>query len=131
VIALDTNVLVRFLVADDMAQHQRVVALFRRGIARGETFFVGDVVVAELTWVLRASYRFERAQIAAALRALLEAEHLVFESTDLLRRALLQFQSGSAGFADCLTAERGREAGCATLVTFDRALLGQSGVAEP
>jgi predicted nucleic-acid-binding protein len=114
-----------------MAQHQRVVALFRRGIARGETFFVGDVVVAELTWVLRASYRFERAQIAAALRALLEAEHLVFESTDLLRRALLQFQSGSAGFADCLTAERGREAGCATLVTFDRALLGQSGVAEP
>lgn len=130
-IALDTNVLVRFLAADDVGQHQRGVALFRRGIARGETYFVGDVVVAELTWVLRASYRFERAQIAAALRALLEAEHLVFESTDRLRRALVRYQGGVAGFADYLIDERGRDAGCATLVTFDRALLGEPGVVEP
>lgn len=130
-IALDTNVLARFLVADDATQHQKVLALFRRGIADGETFFVGDVVLADLTWVLRASYRFERAQIANVLHALLEAEHLIFESSDRLRRALHRFQGGAAGFADCLIDERGRELGCTRLVTFDRALLGQPGVFEP
>lgn len=95
------------------------------------SFFVGDVVVAELTWVLQASYRLPRAQVAAALRGLLEAEHVVFESTDRLRRALLRFQSGAAGFAECLIDERGRDAGCVSLVTFDRARLGRPGVMEP
>lgn len=130
-IALDTHVLVRFLVADDATQHRRVVALFRRGIAQREAFFVGDVVLAELTWVLRASYRFERSQIAEVLRALLEAEHLVFESSDRLRRALNRYQGSAAGFADCLIDERGRELGCTSLTTFDRALIGQPGVVEP
>lgn len=92
---------------------------------------VGDVVVVELTWALQASYRLPRAPIAAALRGLLEAEHLVFESTDRLRRALLSFESGSAGFADCLIDERGRDARSVSLVTFDRARLSQLGVVEP
>lgn len=56
---------------------------------------------------------------------------LVFESSDRLRRALHRFQGGTAGFADCMTDERGRELGCTRLVTFDRALLGLAGVVEP
>lgn len=122
-IGLDTNVLARFLVRDDEEQHQRTIALLTRGPDEGEAFFIGDVVLAELVWVLQSSYRLSRSEIAAALRALLEAEHLHFESMDRCLRALRRYRAGKGGFADYLIAERSADAGCATLATFDAGLL--------
>lgn len=121
-IGLDTNVLVRFLVRDDEEHHQRVVGLLRRGAAEGKVFFVGDVVLAEVVWVLRSRYRCERVEIASVIRQLAEAEELVFESTSRVVRALRAYERGSGGFADHLIAERARDAGCGALVTFDKAL---------
>lgn len=120
-IGLDTNVLVRLLVEDDEDQHARVVALLQRGSA--SAFFIGDVVLAEVVWVLQARYRLSRTEIEGALKALLEAEHLVFESTDRCLRALRRFGAGSGGFADYLIAERAADEGCSALATFDQALL--------
>ncbi len=122
-IGLDTNVLVRLLVEDDEDQHARVVALLKRGIAEGRAFFVGDVVLAEVVWVLQGRYRLPRVEVEGALRALFEAEHLRFESTDRCLRALRRFQTGAGGFADYLIAERAADGGCESLATFDRALL--------
>ena len=130
-IGLDTNVLVRFLVRDDEEQHARTVSLLGRGPDEGETFFVGDVVLAEVVWVLQGRYRLPRAEITTALRALLEAEHLAFESTDRCLRALRRFAAGRAGFADYLIAERSLDAGCEVLATFDARLLSEQGTAAP
>ncbi len=126
-IGLDTNVLVRFLIRDDESQHLRTVALLRRGADEGQTFFVGDVVLAEVVWVLQGRYRVAREEIAGALRGLLEAEHLTFESTDRCLRALRRFEAGRGGFADYLIAERAADAGCTSLATFDEALLAEPG----
>lgn len=122
-IGLDTNILVRFLVRDDREQHDRVCRLLQRGADEGESFFIPDVVLAELTWVLKARYRFEDAEIGAAIRALSSAESLEFESLDRLMRALSRFEHGGGGLADYLIAERCREAACGSVATFDRALL--------
>jgi len=130
-IGLDTNILVRLLVRDDEDQHHRTVALLGRGTGEGETFFVGDVVLAEMVWVLQARYRLPRPEIVGALRALLEAEHVVFESTDRCLRALGRFEAGRGGFADYLIAERASDAGGASLATFDQALLSEGGTVEP
>ena len=130
-IGLDTNILVRLLVRDDEEQHRRTVALLERGTGAGETFFVGDVVLAEVVWVLQARYRLARPEIVGALRALLEAEQVVFESTDRCLRALRRFEAGRGGFADYLIAERASDAGCASLATFDQALLAESDTVEP
>ena len=51
-IAIDTNVLVRYLVADDPEQFQRATALIE-----SETIFVCLTVFLEVEWVLRARYR--------------------------------------------------------------------------
>lgn len=130
-IALDTNVVVRFLVRDDEAQHEAARRLLARGPGDGEEFFLGDVVLAEVVWVLASRYRFERRVIASTLRALLEAEHVSVESTDRCLRALRRFESGRGGFADYLIAERGRDAGAATVATVDRELLAEDGFIRP
>lgn len=128
-IGLDTNVLVRFLVRDDEEQHRRVVELLRQGADDGETFFVGEVVLAEVVWVLTSRYRCARHEVGAVVRQLTEVRELAFESTDRVVRALRSFERGSGGFADYLIAERARDAGCASVVTFDRALHADAGFA--
>lgn len=130
-IGLDTNTLVRFLVRDDEAQHASVVAALRRGTEAGETFFVGDGVLAEVAWVLTSRYRCGRDELAAVVRQLTEAEELVFESTERVVRALRAYQHGKAGFADYLIGSRAQDAGCSTVLTFDRALLGEAGFESP
>ncbi len=130
-IGLDTNVLVRFLVRDDEEQHQRVVDLLRRGADEGETFFVGDIVLAEVVWVLASRYRCTRDEISAVVRQLAEVQELVFDSTDRIVRALRAFEKGKGGFADYLIAEGARDAGCTLVVTLDGALHADGGFSPP
>lgn len=130
-IGLDTNALVRFLVRDDEDQHQRVVELLRRGAAERKVFFVGDVVLAEVVWVLRSRYGCDRDEIASVVRQLSEVEELVFESTSRVVRALRAYEKGAGGFADHLIAERARDAGCEALITFDKVLHADSYFSAP
>lgn len=122
-IALDTNVLVRFLVQDDEEQSRRVIRFLSSAIKQGETFFISDIVLCETVWVLSVSYRLKRAEIAIVLQQLLHAKELVFLSPDRLACALDSFLKGTGDFADYVIREHARTQGCSHVVTFDRALL--------
>lgn len=118
--ALDTNVLVRFLVQDDPGQLAAARRLIRRTIAAGETLFVPVTVTIELEWVLRASFGFAKADIVRTLSQLLSSIELQFESESAVEVALLQYQKGAADFSDCLHAGLAAAAGEQPLWTFDR-----------
>ena len=45
-IALDTNVLVRFLVEDDAVQTAKATSIFEQAIADGTALFISDVVLS-------------------------------------------------------------------------------------
>jgi len=131
VIALDTNVLVRFLVEDDPEQSRQAKALVQRAIAGNSPCFVSEVVVCEVVWVLGTSYQVGREEIARVLRQLLRARHLTFSDGERLSRALNAFDSGRGDFADYLIRETARETGCESVATFDRALLREPGFVAP
>ena len=126
-IALDTNVLVRFLVEDDQKQAAAAAALIDRAIADGDTIFVSDVVVCETVWVMSVSYDVGRKEIAAVLRSLLRARHVTFRAADQLIRALEAYEAGKGDFADYLIREHARAADCNRVATFDRVLLKERG----
>jgi predicted nucleic-acid-binding protein len=130
-IALDTNVLVRFLVADDADQCARATRLVRQAIEADSTLFLSNIVLAETVWVLNRSYNFTRGEIAAAIHRLLAARHLVFGARERVTRALRRFENRKGGFADYLIAEDAAAAGVVRVATFDRALLGESGFFAP
>ena len=78
-LGLDTNVLVRLLVADDAAQTRRARGLVERAASRDEPVLVSLPVIIETEWVLRSRYTFDKAAILASLSGLLAARELTFE----------------------------------------------------
>jgi len=110
-IALDTNMLVRALVAD----HPDQVAVVRQLIA-DDTVFVPRTVLLETEWVLRARYKRTPAELLDFFHALLETDDTVIEAAEEVRNALDWYAHG-ADFADAL-----HLAACGTAVmhTFDR-----------
>jgi predicted nucleic-acid-binding protein len=130
-IALDTNVLLRFLVEDDPAQCRLAKALVERAIDAGTPCFVADVVVCEAVWVLEVSYKVRRPEITRVLDQMLRAQHLFFASSERLWRAASAFAAGRGDFADYLIRECAREGGCEAVATFDRALLQEPGFSSP
>jgi predicted nucleic-acid-binding protein len=64
VLAVDTNVIVRYLTADDPEQFAKA-----SGLIRGEDVYVCTTVLLETEWVLRRGYRLSCDQIIAALSA--------------------------------------------------------------
>ena len=116
-LAIDTNVLVRLLARDHLAQAKAADKFTAKGA------WVSHLVLAETLWVLQAVYSRTAAQIAAALNLLLAHESLVLQDAETVKAALAQFQLKPAlGFSDCLVLEIARKAGHLPLGTFDKAL---------
>ena len=131
VIALDTNVLVRYLVADDAAQHGRARRLIEGAHAGGEGLFISDAVLCELVWVLSSSYKLGREHVAELVAEILATTDITIRGVDSARRALAAFMSTKGGFADYLIRDHGALAGCRTVATFDKALLKEPGFTAP
>jgi predicted nucleic-acid-binding protein len=129
VIAIDTNVVVRFLVNDDHEQ-----ALRARALIEAEDLFVPTSVLLEAEWVLRSSYKFPRRPLFEALRAFLALPRIIAQDRQSAVAALGWAQQGM-DFADAL--HLAGAAGCDAFASFDRALkrsaakLGAPEVREP
>ena len=117
-IGLDTNVVVRALVADDdETQTAAVKALFDT-LTPTQPGWISCVVLAETFWVLRSAYDHPLDDIVRALNTLVRAENLVVEQRDVVVAALTEASRG-ADFADALIARGGRRAGARATMTFD------------
>ena len=119
-IGLDTNVLVRLLVGDDPDQTEQARRFVRRRCTPASPGFINCVVLAELVWVLSASYRYSRTQIAAAIETLLSGPDRVVEALDEVQAALDDYKSGRADLIDSLIVRINRAHGCTATATFDR-----------
>ena len=117
--ALDTNILVRFAVRDDAEQFRRADRLLR---TPGHTFYVADVVLVELAWVLRRVYRATRPDVLNQILLLLDVDTFVVDDPAVVRAAADRYAAGRCDFADYLLAERSRASGCDRVATFDRKL---------
>lgn len=118
-IALDTNILIRYLVADDAAQTEAASELLS-GLSPENPGFVCREVAVELVWVLERSYRYSRKQISAVLEELIASEELEIETSDDVARAAFHYRGGGAGFSDLMIATAANRRGAYPLYTFDR-----------
>ena len=124
---LDTNVLVRFLVQDDLEQGRAAKDLIAT-FTEEKVGFVCREVLIELVWVLERAYDLQRVDIARALDGLLEARELVVEVPDRVAIALDRYRKGGPGFADQMIALAGQGTGCQETATFDRKASGLPGM---
>jgi predicted nucleic-acid-binding protein len=125
-IAVDTNVLVRAAVRDDVEQAEAATKL----MGRAEMIAIATPCLCEFVWVLRSLYRFRPSDIAKAVRTLLAAEHV--ETNRPAVDAGLAVLEAGGDFADGVIAHEGRWLGADTFVSFDREaveMLAKQGVA--
>ena len=111
-IALDSNVVLRYLLNDDPRQSAKARAL----LASGERFWLPVTVVLEVAWVLK-SHGAEPAAVALGVRTLLGLPELTVQERDAVVRALAWQQHGM-GMADALHLALSHQA--VALKTFDK-----------
>lgn len=119
-IALDTNLLVRFLVNDDEGQGEKVMSLLSEAEKTGETFFVPLLVIQELIWVLDAAYGCSRAEIIDAIDKLTRMPVLHFEKLDTIHGTLNIAIDSNFELPDLLIAHSAYDSGCDFTYTFDK-----------
>lgn len=126
-IALDTNVLVRFLVRDDEDQAMRARTLLETFRGAGDACLITNPVLCELEWVLESVYHASRSDVVAALRMLQTTPPFVLEDAELLDRALLMYSKGKGDLSDYILGEIAIARGARTTYTFDRDLRSAHG----
>lgn len=127
--ALDTNILVRFLVCDDENQAQTVYRLFRQAESEKTVFYVPLLVILETIWALEAVYRISRSDILNTISDILYLPILKFEAQAALKRFLVDAPNKNADLADILIACSAKQSGCEAVLSFDRKAA-DSGVFE-
>lgn len=120
-IALDTNVVVRFLVQDDKKQAEIATRLINE-MTEQEPGYICREVVIEVVWVLERAYRLTRKQIVPAIEGLISSKELIVEDAERVALALSRFQEGGAGFSDHMILLASLGIQCSGLATFDKTL---------
>lgn len=126
-IGLDTNVLVRYIMQDDIKQSPKATKLME-SLSVETPGFAPIVAIVELVWVLESSYDLSRQQVSQAVDLLLRAKPLVVERADLVAKALRTFNAGTADFADCLIERTAASFGCERTMTFDKGAAKTAGM---
>jgi predicted nucleic-acid-binding protein len=126
-IGLDTNVLVRYIMQDDLKQSPLATRLVESRSAESPGF-VTLVSVVELFWVMSSAYELDRDQLVAVLEGLLRTKELAIERADIIWKALRIYQTANEDFADCLIERSAAAAGCEKTMTFDRGAAKSAGM---
>lgn len=120
---VDTNVLARYLTADDPRQYSLARGFFTSAEELLEPLYLTQITLCELVWVLSGRrYGFDRARMAELLADILDSRAFVIEGRTQVQAALAAFRTGDGDFSDYLIHRIHQDAGCRDTVTFDGAL---------
>ncbi len=114
-LAIDTNLIVRYLTGDDPGQ-----AAQARALIDNNEVFVSTTVLLETEWVLRSVFAYAAPVIARRLRAFAGLPTVAIEEPAVAAQAL-DWMEGGMDFADAL--HIGKASACTAFVTFDRRLV--------
>lgn len=118
--ALDTNILVRFLVNDDKKQARKAKNIFEGAERHDQRLMVVTPVVLELIWVLSAVYEYPREEILDSLEQLLLLPVIEFEHPQRMRKLLSTGRSSSTDLSDLLIGICGQDMKSENTLTFDK-----------
>jgi predicted nucleic-acid-binding protein len=113
-LAVDTDIVVRYLTHDDAEQFAKASVLIG-----GEDVYVCTTVLLETESVLRRAYRFRRERIIGALAAFAGLPRVTLEDPALAAKAL-DWTRGGMDFADALHLAKAQ--GCEAFVSFNQHL---------
>lgn len=143
-IAIDTNVLLRYLLDDDSVQSKKAAALIRGA----SPVLITDVVLSETIWTLKGKkYKLDKEGIIRVVNALFEEVNVIFEDGQTVWKALGDYRKAEsvkvgskknqADFSDALIVNKAKfqslnnQTAFEGVYTFDVAARQISGTRKP
>ena len=126
-IALDTNIVMRFLVRDDLSQAEAAERLIS-GLTTENRGFICREAMMELIWVLERVYKLPRTTIGATILELVASVDLIVENDQAMTHAAYRYMQGGVDFADLMILAAANHQRATPLYTFDRKLARIEGV---
>ena len=117
-VAVDTNIIVRFLTQDNEEQFKKCLNIFKN-----QDVFISDTVILETEWVLRYAYNFEPISIAKAFSNLFGLSNVYLSNASSIVQAIDWHKEGM-DFADALHLVQSQKYEC--FYTFDRKFIKKS-----
>ncbi len=120
-IAVDTNILVRYITQDEPVQASLVSKFIEKYAHKKNSIFINNMVLCELVWVLVRGYKYPTEDIIKVLYHILTTEEFSFENQRILWESLTDYEENNHDFSDILIGKTNcLEQGCKVTVTFDK-----------
>ncbi len=116
--AIDTNILIRYLVRDDEGQFKQVLALFEE--YRENSLRINVPVIIEAAWVLSGSYNYSKDELIKTFRHLIKTEGLDVQNDKIIEKALDMYEHSNADFEDCMITAQNEFTNHSPTFTFDK-----------
>lgn len=117
-IALDTNIIVRYLAQDDARQSALASRLIEQKLSKAEPGFISLVALLETVWVMESVYGADAPTVAGIVADLLDSAVLDIEDGAAVAAAISRYREGGVDLHDCLIVSLAARRGAKTL-TFD------------
>jgi predicted nucleic-acid-binding protein len=117
-IALDTNVLVRYFAQDDARQSAAATRLIEGRLSATARGFVSLVALLETVWVMESRYEADAPTVAGIVIDLLDSAAIEVQDAAAVGKAIRRYAQGNVDLHDCLIVALAEQRK-ARVVTFD------------
>jgi predicted nucleic-acid-binding protein len=121
-LAVDTNVIVRFLTGDDPTQSPAAISLFRAAASGRVRLLISTPIIQETVYVLETFYEGTPETIAPKLLSLLNLPGIICPDSRWMQDALHWYRAKNADFGDAILCAFAQKEGFA-VATFDKGLI--------
>jgi predicted nucleic-acid-binding protein len=115
-IIIDANIILRYLLKDDLSLHKKAIE-----IVDNQHLFLPNEITAEIVYVLEKVYRIPKGEICDVLTILFERDNLEFVDKSIILASLKYYQKFNLDYADALLISYNKIQK-ADVLTFDKKL---------
>lgn len=119
-IAIDTNVLVRYIMQDDAAQAALATRLIEGQCDEKNPALINHLVLCETLWVLQRTYKYTCSECVPLLKQILITDCFEIPQSALVWKAIYDYDAGNADFSDYLISHTNQSLGANVTFTFDK-----------
>jgi predicted nucleic-acid-binding protein len=117
---IDTNIFIRFLVNDIPQKADACEKIFKNAVARKETLFTTEMVIAEIIWVLESYYELSQLEVQEKVEKILNTPNLICPNKDLILNALTIYVEKNIDYIDAYNALILKNKGITELYSYDK-----------
>jgi len=117
---IDTNIFIRFLVNDIPQKADACEKIFKNAVAKKETLFTTEMVIAEIIWVLESYYELSQQEVQEKVEKILNTPNLICPHKDLILNALTIYSEKNIDYIDAYNALILKGKGIKELYSYDK-----------